>query len=51
MKYSLSVVLSVLTASVVAQDTIQWQHAADGALPAAAANDDRPTILYFTFDT
>lgn len=51
MKYALSVVLSALTASVVAQDAIQWQHAADGALPVANANDDRPTILYFTFDT
>ena len=32
-------------------DAIQWSHAGDDAIPESGANDTRPTILYFTFDT
>ena len=32
-------------------DAIQWLHASDDGVPEPTANDPRPTILYFTFDT
>jgi hypothetical protein len=32
-------------------DAIQWLHASDDGVPESTANDPRPTILYFTFDT
>lgn len=51
MNYLVPVAVAVLAASAISQDAIRWSKAKDGALPKAAANDARPTILYFTFDT
>ena len=43
--------VGLLVASAAGQDSIAWSEAKDGALPQAVADDVRPTILYFTFDT
>ena len=43
--------IGLLVASATAQDTIRWSKAENNELPKAAADDSRPTILYFTFDT
>ena len=43
--------VAFVVAPAPAQDAIEWSKAADGELPKAAADDTRPTILYFTFDT
>jgi len=43
--------VGLIVANAAAQDSIQWSRTKDGELPKAAANDTRPTILYFTFDT
>ena len=51
MKCTWLVCLGLIVAPVAGQDTIEWSKAAAGELPKAAANDTRPTILYFTFDT
>ena len=51
MNHIVSVALTALVSTTAAQDAIQWSKATEGELPKAAASDDRPTILYFTFDT
>lgn len=57
MKTLVSIGMYLLAAPLLAapqateNDAIQWLHAADNAIPRSGANDSRPTILYFTFDT
>ncbi len=45
------VTLCALASTAPAQEVIQWSKPVAGSLPKAAAQDTRPTIVYFTFDT
>ena len=53
----LSGVLLLLSVAPAQHDTakkpegIRWLHALDAVRPTGEARDERPVILYFTFDT